>query len=146
MLSPKTRRNFARVIPFGVLWFIFALVYCVLERGILGHLSHYPSTGVPYNFGRSIVVIPAAGMFMGIFTGFLEIGYFSRWFIKKSFTRKIVFKSFIYLVIVITFLIIITLINALYTQEKYTFKNLSSSPLAFLTDYAMIGIMLYFAV
>src|SRR4051812_40859760 len=133
MLSPKTRRNIARVIPFGVLWFIFSLVYCVLEKGILGNLSHYPSTGVPYNFGRSIVSIPAAAMFVGTLTGILEIGYFSRWFIKKSFTRKIVSKSFIYLLIVVLFLIGITLINALWTQDRYTFKNLSSLPLAFLT-------------
>jgi adenylate cyclase len=146
MLSPKTRRNIARVVPFGVLWFIFSLVYCILEKGILGHLTHYPSTGVPYNFGGSIVTIPAVGMFVGILTGILEIGYFSRWFIKKSFTRKIVSKSFIYLVIVIIFLTVITLINALYTQDSYTFKSLSSPPLAFLTNYAMIGIMLYIAV
>jgi len=145
MLSPKTRRNIGRIIPFGVLWFIFSLVYCILEKGILGHLESYPATGVPYNFERSIIAIPAAGMFMGILTGILEIGYFSKWFIKKSFTRKIVAKSFIYLVIVIIFLIVITLINALYTQKGYTFKIISSPAIAFLTDYAMIGTMLYMA-
>ena len=145
MLSPKSKRNIGRVIPFGVLWFIFSLVYCILERGIMGHLDSYPATGVPYNFGRSIVAIPAAGMFIGMLTGILEIGYFSRRFIKKSFTRKIVSKSFIYLVIVILFLTIITLINALYTQKGYTFENLSAPILAFLTDYAMIGTTLYIA-
>ncbi|QXU42687.1 adenylate/guanylate cyclase domain-containing protein [Pedobacter sp. D749] len=143
MLSPKTKRNIERVIPFGVLWFIFSLVYCVLEKGIMGHLDAYPATGVPYNFGRSIIAIPTAGMLMGILTGILEIGYFSKWFIKKSFTRKIVSKSVIYLFIVITFLTVITLINVLYTQKGYPFKILSSPALAFLTDYAMIGIMIY---
>ncbi|GAB3890114.1 hypothetical protein GCM10028803_00580 [Larkinella knui] len=83
MLSPKTRRNVARVIPFGVLWFIFSLIYCILEKGILGQLDHYPSTGVPYNFARSMVAIPATGLMMGMLTGVLEIGYFSKWFIKK---------------------------------------------------------------
>ena len=145
MMSPKIRRNIARVIPFGVLWLIFSLIYCILEKGILGNLSHYPSTGVPYNFGRSIITIPATGMFVGVLTGILEIGCFSRWFIKKSFTMKIVSKSFIYLVIVMIFLIIITLINALYTQDGYTFENLSTLPLAFLTNYAIISTMLYVA-
>jgi len=145
MLSPKTKRNIGRAIPFGVMWFIFSLVYCILEKGILGQLDSYPATGVPYNFGRSIIAIPAAGMLMGIFTGILEIGYFGRWFIKMSFTKKIVTKSFIYLVIVIIFLIVITGINALYTQKGYTFKNLSSPAIAFLTDYAMIGTMIYMA-
>jgi len=73
MLSPKTKRNIGRVIPFGVLWFIFSLVYCILEKGILGHLDSYPATGVPYNFERSIIAIPAAGMFMGILPGFWRL-------------------------------------------------------------------------
>jgi adenylate cyclase len=145
MLSPKTRRNIARVIPFGVLWFIFSLIYCILERGILGHLDHYPSTGVEYNFARSIFAIPATGLMMGILTGILEIGYFSKWFIKKSFTRKIVFKSFNYLVIIIIFLLTITLINALITHAEHSFENLLSPVWAFFTDYAVIGIMLYIA-
>lgn len=145
MLSPKTKRNILRVIPFGIFWLIFSLVYCILEKGILGHLDSYPATGVPYDFKNSIVTIPVAGMLMGLFTGILEIGYFSRWFIKKSFTRKIVFKSLIYLIIVIIFLTVITLINALYTQELYTFKSISSSALAFLLDYSMFGSMLYIA-
>lgn len=50
MLSPKTRRNVARLIPFIVLWFIFTLIYCLLEKGILGNLDYYPSTGNQYKF------------------------------------------------------------------------------------------------
>ncbi|RLJ69578.1 hypothetical protein [Pedobacter alluvionis] len=73
MLSPKTKRNIGRVIPFGVLWFIFSLIYCRLEKGILGHLDSYPATGVSYNFGRSIIAIPTAGMFMGILTETFKI-------------------------------------------------------------------------
>ncbi|WP_162390615.1 adenylate/guanylate cyclase domain-containing protein [Spirosoma endbachense] len=146
MLSLKTKRNVARVIPFGVLWFIFSLLYCLLEKGILGQLDHYPKTGVAYNFVRNTVTIPAAGLMMGMLTGVLEIGYFSRWFIKKSFTRKIVVKSLLYLIIVSAFLITLVLINALTMPEEHSFKNLSSPAWAFFTDYAaVIGIMVYMA-
>lgn len=58
MLSPKIKRNISHVFPFGILWFIFSLVYCILEKGILGNLDAYPATGVPYNFERSIIAIP----------------------------------------------------------------------------------------
>ncbi|MEO6286798.1 MAG: adenylate/guanylate cyclase domain-containing protein [Dyadobacter sp.] len=146
MMSPKTKRNVARVIPFGVLWFIFSLIYCVLEKGILGDLDRYPSTGNPYKFATNIFAIPAAGLMMGLVTGILEIGYFSKWFIKKSFTRKIVFKSLLYLIIVSIFLFVLLLSNALYIHSTDSFENLLSPARAFFTDYAVVGLMLYIAV
>ena len=145
MLSPKNRRNVARVIPFGVLWFVFSLIYCILEKGILGDLDYYPSTGNQYKFATNIFFIPAAGLMMGLLTGILEIGYFSKWFIKKSFTRKIVFKSLLYLIITIVFLFVLVLSNALYTNSEYSFENLLSPARAFFTDYAVIGLILYIA-
>jgi len=145
MLLPKTIRNINRIIPFGVLWFIFSLIYVMLEKGIIGNLDHYPSTGVDYNFARNILLVPLSGLMMGLLTGILEIGYFSKWFIKNSFTKKIIFKSLIYLIIVIVFLVIITFINTLYTYNIYSIKSLTSPAWAFFTDYAVIGIMVYIA-
>jgi len=145
MLQPKTRRNIKRVIPFGLLWLIFSLIYAMLEKGILGNLDHYPSTGVDYNFARNISVLSLSGLLMGLLTGILEIGCFSKWFIKNSFAKKIIFKSLIYLVIVVVFLIIITFINALYTYNVHSIKNLASPAWAFFTDYAVIGIIVYIA-
>ncbi len=145
MLSPKTKRDVARVIPFGVLWFIFSLIYCVLEKGILGDLDHYPSTGNRYKFAANIFAIPAAGLMMGLITGILEIGYFSKWFIKKSFARKIVFKSLLYLIIVIIFLFFTLLMNAINMHSEHSFENMISPAWAFFTDYAAVGLMLYIA-
>ena len=54
MLSPKTKRNISRIIPFVVIWFIFSVVYTLLEKGLLGNLTYYPSTGNSYDFGRNI--------------------------------------------------------------------------------------------
>jgi adenylate cyclase len=145
MLSPKTKRNISRVIPYGVLWFIFSLIYCVLEKSILGYLNHYPSTGVQYNFARSITIIPVVGVMMGMITGVLEIGYLSKWLLKRSFIRKIIFKSIIYLLIVVVFLVTIPVINMLSTRDKHSIDDLSSPAWAFFTDYALAGVMLYIA-
>lgn len=145
MLSPKHKRNIARVIPYGVLWSIFSLIYCLLEKSILGNMDHYPATGVHYDFARSIAVIPAGGLMIGLMTGFLEIGYFNNRFIKKSFARKIIFKSLIYLVIVVFSLIILTLINMLYDGDKRSLEDLSSPAWAFFTHYALMGVILYMA-
>jgi adenylate cyclase len=143
MLSPKTRRNIARIIPFSVIWCCFSLLYSVLEKSLLGNLDHYPMTGVKYDFARSIVAIPIGGLIMGLLTGILEIGYFSKLFIKKSFTRKILFKSIVYLVIFIVFLLTLSFVNALFAHEAQAFFKSTSPVWAFFTNYSVIGILLY---
>jgi len=47
---------------------------------------------------------------MGLFFGAIEILYFSRLFVHRSFTKKIVFKTLIYIVINIFFLLVNTVI------------------------------------
>jgi adenylate cyclase len=145
MLSPKTRRNITRIIPFGVIWFVFSLLYSVLEKSLLANLDHYPSSGVKYDFARNALIIPVAGLIMGLLTGVLEISYFSKRFIKNSFTRKILFKSIVYLVIFIVFLIIISFVNTLFTHDEQSFYKLSSPVWTFFTNYSIIGILLYIA-
>ncbi|MFC4212359.1 adenylate/guanylate cyclase domain-containing protein [Pedobacter lithocola] len=145
MLSPKTRRNINRVIPFGVLWFIFSLIYAALEVGILGNMDHYPSTGIEYNFLRNILTLSISGLIMGFITGVLEIRFFNKWFIRKSFAKKIVLKSIIYLAIVMIFLAIALLINAALIQSNDATVNLFIPVWTFFTNYSLVGILLYVA-
>jgi adenylate cyclase len=145
MLSPKIRRDITRIIPFGVLWFVFSLVYVVLEKSLLGDLDHYPLTGVTYNFARNFVTIPVAGLVMGFLNGILEISYFSKRFMKTSFSKKVLFKSVVYLVIIISFLIVLTIINALVLHKEQSFANLLSPSAKFFTSYTLVGIVLYVA-
>src|SRR4030095_7745136 len=91
MLSPKTKRNIYRIIPFSVIWLVFSIVYAMLEKGILGNLPYYPSTGNPYNYARNIFVTPLSALITGTFLGALEIFYFN--------------KSLIYLAIILVFLV-----------------------------------------
>jgi adenylate cyclase len=112
MLSPKTKRNLIRIIPFGLLWLIFGISYLLLEKGLLGDLKYYPSTGNPYDFGGgniivSLIFIAISGLLVGSF----EIFYLNKIFNKKSFSKKILYKSITYVVIIITFLLIFTVIN-----------------------------------
>ena len=58
IMSPKTKRNISRIIPFGIIWLIFSLVYVQLVQGILGDSTTYPATGNPYHFKNNILVTP----------------------------------------------------------------------------------------
>ncbi|HYJ38011.1 MAG TPA: hypothetical protein VEV87_05320, partial [Chitinophagaceae bacterium] len=86
MLSPKARRNISRIIPFGLIWLMAGIIYSVLERGLLGNLDHYPSTGNPYNFVVTLWVTAVTALLVGLFFGTIEILYFSRLFSQRSFT------------------------------------------------------------
>jgi len=145
MLSPKTRRDITRIIPFGVLWFVFSAIYVVLEKSLLADLDRYPLTGVKYDFTRNVLIIPAAALIMGILTGILEISYFSKRFIKNSFTSKIIFKSIVYLFILTIFLLLLSFINTLFTHDAQSFFKLSSPVWTFFTNYSITGILLYIA-
>jgi len=145
MLSQKTRRNITRIIPFGVLWLVFSVLYVLLEKSLLGDLDHYPLTGVPYDFERNIFTLPISGLIIGVLSGILEISYFSKIFSKKSFSAKIIFKSIVYLIVFLVFLIVITVINTLAEVQAQSLDNLSSPTWKFFTNYSIIGILLYIA-
>lgn len=109
-VTAKARRNILRIIPFGLIWLIFSLVYSVLEKGLLGSLTKYPSTGNPYNFSKSIFVTGITALVIGLLIGTIEITYLHKLFRQKSFLKKMVYKTLVYLGIIIGFLLINTLV------------------------------------
>ena len=145
MLSPKARRNILRIVPFGMIWLVFSIIYTLLEKGLLGGLRYYPSTGNKYFFERNIFTTPLSALITGILIGILEIVYFRKWFIKKSFTKKILYKSLIYIVIILLFLTITLIITTNDIPAAITSKSFWSGALAFLTDYSMLSVTVYIA-
>lgn len=145
MLSPKARRNILRIIPVGMIWLVFSMIYTLLEKGLLGDLRYYPSTGNTYHFARNIFTTPALALVTGILIGVLEIVYFSKWFIKKSFSKKILYKSLIYLVIILLFLALTFIITANNMPAAIGHKDLWSGMWAFFTDYSLLSVCIYIA-
>ena len=124
MLSPGTKRNIERIIPFGLIWLTFSLVYSLLERGLLGRLTAYPSTGNPYHFSSTGLVTAITGLVIGLLIGTIEIMYLYKLFSKKSLSKKIIYKTLVYLLIIIAFLIITTAINNCFELKTHIFNPL----------------------
>jgi class 3 adenylate cyclase len=145
MLSPKAKRNIFRIVPFAAIWLIFSIVYLLLEKGLLGNLTYYPSTGNPYNFNRNIFVTPVSALLTGLLIGTLEIRYFNKWFIQKSFSKKLLLKSIIYLAIILSFLVITliasidNLLTAIFKKEFWLYVW------AFFSSYALVSVIVYIA-
>ena len=105
MLSPKAQRNISRILPFGLIWFVFGLVYAILEKGILGDLAYHPSTGIPYDFQVSLLFsLSFAGV--GLLVGTVELLYLNNLFINKSFVQKLLYKTLVYALMNFAFTVI----------------------------------------
>ncbi|TDO67887.1 hypothetical protein EV143_1234 [Flavobacterium chryseum] len=55
--NSKYKRNINRISQFGLILLVFSLVYTILERGLLGDLNFYPSSGNLYIFCRNVIAI-----------------------------------------------------------------------------------------
>ncbi|NRB47241.1 MAG: hypothetical protein HRU41_06170 [Saprospiraceae bacterium] len=135
MISYRNKRILLQLIPFGVIPFVFSIVYSLLEKGILGDYPSYPSTGNPYNF--QLLVPATLSMLVGIVLGTMEILYLSKWFQERSFARKIILKSIIYLLsLVVASLIINILISTLELRVSPFDKQVRDIAIAFLSNLA----------
>jgi adenylate cyclase len=146
MLSTETKRNIFRIIPFGVIWLTFGLIYLLLEKGIIGDLNYYPSTGNPYDFKGnsllSLIIISVSGLLVGVF----EIMFLDNLFINKSFSKKILYKTLIYVVIMITFLLIFTtIVNTIELQTSIFDDRVWNNVWVFASSFTFWSVELYIA-
>jgi class 3 adenylate cyclase len=146
MLSPKAKADIYRILPFGLIWFLFSLVYTLLEKGFIGDLSYYPSTGNPYNFGRNVFITPLSAFITGLLIGTIEILYLSKLFIRKSFSKKIFYKSIIYITVILFFLVVTTaIVNAIELRVSAFNVQVVANVRAFLSHYSFISVGVYMA-
>jgi adenylate cyclase len=146
MLPPKAKRNALRIFPFGIIWFIFSIIYLLLEKGLLGDSPIYPSTGNPYSFEHNFIVTPIASFFGGLIIGAVEILYLSKLFTKRSLGQKVLFKTLIYITFMFTFLFGITLINTSIEIQKSIFSTaVWNNVWVFFTNLAFWSVQIYMA-
>lgn len=95
MLSPKTKRNIQRIIPFGVIWLLIGWVFMWSEYAVLGDQSNTPESAITIT--PIIFVFASISVFaVGIMVGIVEIFMLNRIFEQRSFLQKILGKFFIY--------------------------------------------------
>ena len=144
MITPNVKRNISRIIPFGLLWLVFGGIYTLLEKGILGDLEYYPSTGNPYNFEDLTVVTLLMITITGLAVGTFEVLYLSKRFRQKSLRQKIVYKTAIYLLIIVIFLIVTaTISNSIELQTSLFDTQVLNNVWQFMSNMAFWSIVLY---
>lgn len=110
--SPVQKRNRNKIIGIALFWFLFGMVYAILERGILGTSTVYPSTGNPYNFGTALLTASFGALVMGLVFGGIEVYYINRKFARMAFGVKILLKTSIYLLAVCLLVILLSFLGS----------------------------------
>lgn len=130
--------------PFAMTWLLYSIVYSLLERGLLGKLTNYPSTGNPYNFGTAIFSAATTALILGLLIGTIEILYINKLFVKKSFLKKIIYKTIIYLGIIILFLLVNRVIyNSIELKTGVFTKIVRIHTGQFFFNYVFCGVAVY---
>lgn len=147
MLSPQTKRIIYRIIPFGLFWLFFSILYVLMEKGLLGEAEYYPSTGNPYDFTSNLLITASVATITGLLFGTIEILYLNKVFAQKSFSKKIAYKTIIYAVIMIVFLLVTTIINnSIDLQTNIFDKAVWENVWAFFSNFVFWSIQIYIAV
>ena len=137
-MNPIITRKLSKVLWTGVIWYIGFVLFHLIEKGVLGDMNHYPSTGNYFNFRSQIVFGPLFAFFAGIFLGILEVFWLNRKFRSRSFGRKILVKSVIYLSTIIFSMIAGTIISNSISLGAFIFDTeVLNAAVNFLTDFAL---------
>ena len=99
MLSPKAKRNIARIIPFGLIWLVLGIFFYAIENMAIGdsEYANLPLKIDPVTFIFLALAITCIGLLVGV----IELFLMDKLFAKKSFTKKILYKLTIFILNII---------------------------------------------
>jgi adenylate cyclase len=95
MLSPKFKRYLTQILPFGVIWFLFAIIFLLIEFAATKDYEYTPKGVIDINFKIFVFAIIAV-IFVGLIIGTIEVVFLNRLFAKSSFLKTIIGKLIIY--------------------------------------------------
>ncbi len=143
-LHSRHKRQIRQILVFGVIWVLFGFIYILLEFGLLGNLTQYPTTGNIYNFKESFLIVILGSLFMGVFQGCIEVFWMKAYLSKLALWKKFVYKSVFYLSLIILFISILTLVtNAILLDSPVFSKKVFESLLEFMSKFSFWTIVIY---
>ena len=141
------QRQILRILPFGIIWLVFATIYSFLEYGMIGSLERYPITGNIYDFKTAIRYTTLGSLATGLLQGWVEVFWLRRRFANKALWVKIVAKCFFYLVFIILFLSGISLVaNASLLETSVFDESVLTIFKNFIKTFAFWSVVLYIAI
>ncbi|NNK73075.1 MAG: adenylate/guanylate cyclase domain-containing protein [Flavobacteriaceae bacterium] len=104
-LTPKTRRNIARIVPFAVIWLVTGWIFILVETAAMGTVS--PDSPTIINLTWTIFLFASISVIIvGLLFGFMELVFVEKLFRERRFLSKIFSKFALYFLMM---LVIITI-------------------------------------
>lgn len=95
-ISPKTKRNISRIIPFSVIWLLIGWVIIISEVGLTRNQNLNPDTDISFTI-PVLIFANIANIIVGFLVGLLEVVYLEKRFATHSFRAKLFYKFIIYI-------------------------------------------------
>lgn len=146
VLAHRYKRQLKQILAFPVIWLVFALVYSFVEFGLLGSLTHYPSTGNPYEFTANLSFTALACIFVGFVQGAIEVLWLRKLFARRALWVKIVLKTLFYLLFIIIFLAVLSTTNSLFNFSDGDWSKAFGDLNRFIGNFAYWSIIIYISV
>jgi len=106
-LPPGVKLNLVRILPFGIIWFLFDLIFTISDYSTRGNFQDFPESAIRVDL--SILIFGSIAVtIVGLLVGTVEVLFLSRRITTQSLVRKVVYKTlfyvaFLFVVILITF-------------------------------------------
>jgi adenylate cyclase len=144
MLSQKNYHYLREILTFGIIWFIFGLIYVFLEYGLLADSPIYPGTGNKYDFKNSFIYVSLGSFLMGLVQGWIEVRWLRKRFENKSFWKKIFVKGSFYTILLIIFICFLTLVTNSFRYNKSVLDPVVlNSLIVFIKEFSFWSVILY---
>ena len=121
--AARSKRFFKQIIPFSLIWMGFALMYSLLEYGLIGSLQSYPASGNPYSFEQNIIPLLFGSFAIGLLQGAFEIRWFRRKLAGIPLWLKIILKNVFYIFFIAIALIAFSIVNSYSNNHDYLFTD-----------------------
>lgn len=125
--SPKNKRDFLKILPFGIIWVILGIVFLCIEYAALAVIENQSisKSGI-YITPKIFVFAIISVFFIGCLVGFIEVRFINKFFVAKSFPTKLISKFIIYVVFMLSVMFVFYHLAASIEMQKSVFSNVVS--------------------
>ena len=95
-ITPKTKRNISRILPYAIIWVLCGWVIIISEIGVTRNQNINPDTDIAFTI-PVLIFANIANFIVGIIVGSLEVVYLQKRFTKHNLKTKIFYKFLLYL-------------------------------------------------
>ncbi|SHJ37246.1 adenylate/guanylate cyclase domain-containing protein [Pseudozobellia thermophila] len=106
MLSPRSKRNLHRIIPYGVIWLLVGWILLFVQEAATLNQNLNPTSAITLT-PEVFVFASIAVTLVGLSVGTVEVLWLGHLFKRRSFTQKILYKVAFYTFFLLLIMIVI---------------------------------------